>query len=228
MVRVYIANPRGYLNMVRRDKPLIDSYRDYSDDDLRGLIGVTVRGFNSMRHLSQKDRGLNLKDAGPETDTFSMIEELIELGFRTLFNNYTTATCVFGKPETVERVTKPFTGRGGVEIPTNGYPFLDHENDEVAAYLRNQRLTRGVLCFDLEGNVIGAREIELPQTFVLNGAGEEIVGIKGEPTKQDRQAVFASESGLSSVVLSKDGSVMGFFGGYTIKDLTYTTPKQGR
>ncbi len=224
MVRVYIANPRGYFNMIRKDRPLVDSYSDYSDDELRGLIGVTVRGFNSMRHLSEKDRGLTLKHADPDADTFSMAEELLRLGFRALFNNYTTATCVFGKPENVERVTRPFTGRD-IEIPSNGYPFLDHGNEEVAAYIRGHRLDRGVFCFDLEGNVIGAREIELPQTFGLNGAGEEIMSIKGKPEQQDRQAVFASENGLSSVVLSKDGSVMGFYGGYTIKDLTYTTPK---
>lgn len=225
MVRVYIANPRKYLSMVREDKPLVDAYGDYSEDELRGLVGVTVRGFNSMRHLSQKDRGLNLKYSDPDTNTLYVTSELVKLGFRKLLGRHTVATCVFGKPEKIERATRLLEGRG-VEIPVNGYPFLDHDNEEVAAYIKGQRLTKGVFCFDLEGNVIGAREIELPPTFGLNGAGEEILSIKGEPTQQDRQAVFASESGLSSVVLSIHGSVMGFFGGYTIKDLTYTPPRK--
>ncbi len=225
MVRVYIANPRGYFNMVRGDKTLVDFYADYDDDDLRGLISVTVRGFNSMRHLSQKDRGLNLRYADPEKDTLYVASELVKVGLRRLLGRQTTASCVFGKPEKIERVTRPLEGCS-VEIPVNGYPFLDHENAEVATYIKRQRLSRGVFCFDLEGNVIGAREIELPQTFGLNGVGKEILSVKGTPTQQDRQAVFASENGLSSVTLSEDGSVMGFFGGYTIRDLTYISPKE--
>lgn len=221
MVRIYIARPDRYLKMVRSDKKLVELYGDYTEDELRGLVGVTIQGFNSLRELSFAERNIARPD-----DSRGPIDEAVEVakaGLRAFFGNYTRATCVFGKPSIIETVTQPH--QRAVDRPVNGYPFLDHSKSEVATYFQRQCLGRGAFCFDTEGNVFGAREIVVPATFELNGAGEEVTAVLGEGggsvNQEHVQAAHASEKGLSSIVLSKDGSVITFFGGYPIRDLTY-------
>ena len=220
MVRVYIAKPDKYLNTARPDKALRDLYGDYPDNELRGLVGVTIQGFNALRRLSFRERNITREEEGSHGLVDGTLS-IARIGLRSLFGGYTQAICVFGKPERIERVTYPH--ESDIDRPINGQPFLDHDYDHVGEYLQSQRLSSGVFGFDIKGNVFGARRFVVPQGFELNGAGEEVTSVcgTGSVNPEHVQAAHASENGLSSIVLSKDGSVITFFGGYPIRNLTY-------
>ena len=215
MNKIYIQNPRRYLNARGKDFDILGHYGDYSDDELRGLVEATIIGFNSLRDFSRDER-IGKNDA----DFFKGVLKAAERGFRAATGKYSEIMFVFGKPEIIETTTKEADKR--IAIPANGYPLLDHDNDYIIERLKvYSGLKEAVVCFDLEGNVLGVREVVQPQSFILNGTGEEIVKIRGGVEEKHRKAAYISGQGLSSVVLSRDGIVIGFYGGHALKDLTY-------
>ena len=221
----YIERPREHLTGLRADLNL-SSYDGYTNTELARALNVTERIFGVLKKLSQEERGVGFVDR---------LARAFERAYTSFWGDsgYTGILAIVGKREFEEAISAPMERPRA--IPTNGIPFLDHDDGYVIDHLRDLARPQpgevdGAYCFDLDGNLYkaGAR-IVTPGEFGINGTREEIERIKGSRGTKHEAAAFASKHGLIAVALSGEvGTVITLVCGKVVTPYTYISHEARR